>query len=257
MARNIRRLALVGAGGQMGGLFARTCADAGIEVRPLGRPLDPERVAPAVRDADLVLLSVPIPAMNATLDRVVPFLDEGAILADLCSVKVLPLGQMLKAYPGPVVGTHPLFGPVIPEGFTPRVAVVQGRDEAAAAAVTRLMEKLGYSPFACTAEEHDRAMAFVQGLNFTTTVAYLAALREVDEAARFVTPSLQRRLDSARKMITQDRELFAILAESNPFSQEAVRRFRALLSLAAGGEFDLLADQAGWWWREEQEAGRK
>ncbi len=257
MAREIRSLALVGASGQMGGLFTAAARAAGLEVRPLSRPLEPERVRAAVAGADLALLSVPINRMDQVLGAVAPHLDPGTILADLCSVKVLPLKRMLEAHPGPVVGTHPLFGPVIPEGFLPRVAVVSGRDQAAATAVSRLMTRLGYAPFDCTAEEHDRALAVVQGLNFTTTVAYLASLREVDPEGRFVTPSLKRRLDSARKMLTVDRELFGIIADSNPFSQDAVRRFRTLLSLAAGGDLDLLADQAGWWWRETTEAGRK
>ncbi len=59
----------------------------------------------------------------------------------------------------------------------------------------------------------------IQGLNFTTTVAYLAVLREVDPDRRFLTPSCGGGLDSARKMLTEDRELFGVIAESNPFSQ--------------------------------------
>ena len=254
--KTVRSLAVVGAGGQMGALFVEAAKRAGLHVRGLSRPLTPERVAEAVRGVDLVLLSVPINKMGEVLDAVAPELDSGCILADLCSVKVRPLKQMLEAYAGPVVGAHPLFGPVIPEGFEPRVAVCPGRDEAAAQAVSELLRSLGYAPFLCTDEEHDRALAVVQGLNFTTTVAYLASLREVDPQGRFLTPSLQRRLDSARKMLTQDREMFGIIAESNPFSQEAVRRFRSLLSLAAGGDLDLLADQAGWWWRNGNGAGR-
>jgi len=255
--RAVRSLAVVGAGGQMGALFADAARQAGLEVRPLSRPLTPERVSAAVRGVDLVLLSVPINKMSQALDAVTPELDPGCILADLCSVKALPLKQMLEAFAGPVVGTHPLFGPVIPDGFEPRVAVCQGRDEAAAQAVSDFLRRLDYAPFFCTAEEHDRALAVVQGLNFTTTVAYLASLREVDPQGRFLTPSLQRRLDSARKMLTQDREMFRIIAESNPFTQEAVRRFRSLLSLAAGGDLDLLADQAGWWWRDDNGAGQQ
>lgn len=257
MTREIRSLALIGASGQMGGLFAAGARDAGMDVRPLGRPLTPDRVRAAVRGVDLVLLSVPINRMNTTLDAVVPEMDQETILADLCSVKVQPLKQMLEAHRGPVVGTHPLFGPVLPEGFEPRVAVVRGRGEGAAEAVTAFFRRLGHAPFDCTAEEHDRALSVIQGLNFTTTVAYLAVLREVDPDRRFMTPSLRRRLDSARKMLTEDRELFGVIAESNPFSQEAVRRFRTFLSLAAGGDLDLLADQAGWWWRGTMEAGRE
>ncbi len=240
-------VAIAGASGQMGGLFRARAEALGLPVLPLHRDLSEESLA-ALPGCPLVILSVPVPAMEAVLARVVPHLAPGAVLADLCSVKAVPLAQMLEAYPGPVVGAHPLFGPVIPEGFEPRVAVVEGRDPSAAAAFSALMEAMGFIPFSCTAEEHDRAVAMVQGLNYTTTVAYLAAMRHDPGFARFVTPSFNRRLDSAHKMLTADKDLFRILAETNPFSQEAVRLFSSYLSLAAGGDTDLLASRALDWW---------
>ena len=87
------------------------------------------------------------------------------------------------------MGTHPLFGPVIPDGFRPRIAVVPGRsrDKDAAERVSALFTACGYACFDTTAEEHDRAMALIQGLNFTSTVAFLAAAREVDNIENFVT----------------------------------------------------------------------
>ena len=178
-----------------------------------------------------------------------------AILCDLCSVKVNPLRAMLEAYAGPVVGTHPLFGPVIPEGFEPRVAVTPGRESAewdgdAAGAVSRLFARAGFTPFSSTAEEHDKAMSVVQGLNFITTVAYLAATRQTPGIEKFLTPSFERRLEAARKMLTKDRELFQLIAEDNPFMQETVRQFTAYLDIAAGGDLDLLSARASWWWRD-------
>ncbi len=87
-------------------------------------------------------------------------------------------------------------------------------DETAARKVCSLFNACGYVCFDSTAEEHDRSMAFVQGLNFTSTVAFLAAARDVDGIENFITPSFQRRLDSARKMMTQDMELFEVISEA-------------------------------------------
>jgi prephenate dehydrogenase len=133
------------------------------------------------------------------------------------------------------------------------VAVVPGRESDAEPArrVSALLEACGYTCFSSTAEEHDRAMAIVQGLNFTSTVAFLAAARDVDSIENYVTPSFRRRLDSARKMLTMDTELFEVISEANPFLQETNRKFMSYLSLAAGGDLDLLSDRAQWWWRNE------
>ncbi|ADU61969.1 MAG: prephenate dehydrogenase [Pseudodesulfovibrio sp.] len=249
----ITSIAIVGAKGQMGNLFSGKFSALGCSVTPINRPLTDEAIQAALTGCDLLLLSVPVTAMDAVLDRVLPFLAPPTILCDVGSVKMLPMKAMLDRYDGPVVGTHPLFGPVIPAGFEPKVAVVPGRDtdRAAADAVSALFAACGYSCFDSTAEEHDRAMAIVQGLNFTSTVAFLAAARDVDSIENYVTPSFRRRLDSAHKMLTMDTELFEVISEANPFLQETNRKFMSYLSLAAGGDLDLLAERAQWWWRNE------
>ncbi|OIN98416.1 MAG: prephenate dehydrogenase [Desulfovibrionaceae bacterium CG1_02_65_16] len=269
LRRHIERIAIVGARGQMGALFVRAFHKAGYVVSTLDRPYRPngtdETIAAALcgpeGPADLALLCVPVTAMREVAQMLAPHMPAGAILCDVCSVKVNPLAQMLEAYDGPVVGTHPLFGPVIPEGFEPRVAVTPGRETgevsetgaaggAAVKAVSGVFARAGFAPFDSTAEEHDRAMAVVQGLNFITTVAYLAAARQTPGIENFRTPSFERRLEAARKMLTKDRELFQLIAEDNPFLQETVRQFTAYLDLAAGGDLDLLSARASWWWRE-------
>ncbi len=246
----VRHICIVGARGQMGALFVRSFRKAGYEVSTLDRPYTDEAMAAALPGADLVILSVPVDAMRRVAETLAPRLKPGAILADVCSVKVNPLRDMLEAYDGPVVGTHPLFGPVIPQGFEPRVAVTPGRVEGAAQAVSEVFARAGYTPFDSTAEEHDQAMACVQGLNFITTVAYLATARQVPGIEKFRVPSFERRLEAARKMLIQDRELFQLISEDNPYMQQTVRQFASFVDIAAGGDLDLLSARASWWWRE-------
>ncbi len=253
-----KSIAIVGARGQMGGMFAERFGELGCDIHPLDRPFDEQAAHRAVSSCDLLLLCVPVTAMDQVLGQTTPHMPEGAVLADVGSVKELPLRAMLRAYDGPVVGTHPLFGPVIPEGFIPRVAVVPGResDTGAANRVARIFDAAGFTSFLASAEEHDKAMAFIQGLNFTTTAAFLAAAGRMPGIENYVTPSFNRRLEAARKMLTQDSELFGTIADANPYLQETARQFMTLFSLAAGGELDLLASLAQWWWRnDEQQEG--
>jgi prephenate dehydrogenase len=245
----MERVAIIGAKGAMGALFRERCARAGIDVRGVDRPLRPGALARTVRGADLVLLAVPAEAVPEVADLAAGHMEGEQIMADICSVKVHPLQAMLKAWTGPVVGTHPLFGPE-PAEDEDKVALVEGRGRRTGD-VREWLESLGFQPFETGAEEHDRAVAMVQGLNFVTTVSYLATLSHRPEIQDFVTPSFRRRLEAARKMLLSDSELFAGLFESNPHAQDAVRAFRSMLNLAAGGDVDLLADRARWWWRGE------
>ncbi len=73
----------------------------------------------------------------------------------------------------------------------------------------------------------------IQALNFSSTIAFLACSREIPNIKNFVTPSFKRRLESARKMVTQDSDLFGTITDANQYSQEATRLFRSFLSLAA------------------------
>lgn len=247
-ARAIASLTLVGARGKMGRLIVSRCRREGVGCHELDQPLDRETAARALPRSDLVLLSVPAQAVAGVLADLGPLIPRGAVVADVCSVKVRPLEEMLAAHPGPVVGTHPLFGPAPAEGDPCRVAVCPGRSEEAARLVEDLLVRLGFAPFRAEAAEHDRAMAYIQGLNFVSTVAYLAAQTAHADFSRFLTPSFTRRLDAAKKLILEDAELFRALFEANPYSLEAVRSYRNYLNVAAGGDFELLLERAKKWW---------
>ena len=135
------------------------------------------------------------------------------------------------------------------------MAIVPGRSQKACAAVITYFQSLGFAPFTTTADEHDQAMAYIQGLNFVTTVAYLCSAPLETGIERFFTPSFQRRMEAATKMITQDASLFRTMFEANPHSLEAVRHFRAYLNIAAGGDLELLSQKALWWWHTQHDAG--
>ncbi|MFW5730935.1 MAG: prephenate dehydrogenase/arogenate dehydrogenase family protein, partial [Desulfonatronovibrionaceae bacterium] len=107
----IEQIAVVGARGAMGGLLSRSFSRAGCQVVALDKPLPVEDIPGMLQDIQLVLVSVPISVFSDVVETVAPAMPSEAILADVCSVKVLPMKSMEKFFPGPVLGTHPLFGP--------------------------------------------------------------------------------------------------------------------------------------------------
>lgn len=251
-ANALQALTVAGATGRMGRLFVSRCQQAGVACfeldQPFGTPEARAEAARALSASQLLLLCVPAQAMGPVLGELAPSMPGDMVVADICSVKVRPLEEMLAAHPGPVVGTHPLFGPVPPEGEPLRVAVCPGRGEEACGMVEGFFSRLGFAPFRADAAEHDRAMAYVQGLNFVSTVAYLASHAGNEEYERYLTPSFKRRLEAARKLLTEDAQLFKLLYEANPYSLEAVRSFRNYLNVAAGGDLELLVERARRWW---------
>ncbi|PKN43006.1 MAG: prephenate dehydrogenase/arogenate dehydrogenase family protein [Deltaproteobacteria bacterium HGW-Deltaproteobacteria-18] len=248
------QIVVIGAKGQMGARFVLSFREAGHFVTEFDQPMDLDALPDAVRKAALVLLCVPITAMKETVALVAPYLTQETILADICSVKVQPLHDMLTPTTTPVVGTHPLFGPHTLDAEL-RIAVTPGRDQSATDNLSNCFRDLGFAPFTTTADEHDKAMAYIQGLNFVTTIAYLCASPLENGIERFFTPSFGRRVEAATKMITQDAPLFSTMFEANPHSLEAVRMFRSYLNVAAGGDLELLSQKALWWWRKQHDPG--
>ena len=182
-------------------------------------------------------------------------MQPDAILADITSVKELPMQHMESLWNGPVVGTHPLFGPVPAQDLELRVTIVPGRkaSEDDTKFVESLFQDFGCVTFRATAEEHDIAEAKIQGMNFITSAVYFAMTAEDPALLPYITPSFLRRMNSTEKQLMEDGALFTWLFEANPHSQAMTRQYRNLLSLAAAGDVDLILHKARWWWKDGEE----
>ncbi len=251
--REIHRVFIVGNKGAMGRLFEKIISAKDVAVTGIDVPADysDKNTKEKLYKSDMVLLCVPIHTISEVVSTIRDRVKDGCIMVDICSVKVMPIKSMLNLYEGPVVGTHPLFGPEPDTDLPLKVAMVRARGDKEFHMVRDLFEKIGLITFECSASEHDEAMAFIQGLNFVTTLSYFAAFSENNDLLKFITPSFKRRLDAAKKMLTQDSSLFQTMFEANPYSHEAVKKFRSFLNLASAGDLDLLIQKAWWWWKRD------
>ena len=250
------RIVIVGCRGRMGAMLTeRFGSNPDITVLGLDIPFEEETVKNTCRGARLVLLCIPATAIADTVTTLRPFMEPDAILADITSVKELPMQHMESLWSGPVVGTHPLFGPVPARDLELRVTIVPGKN--ASEEDTRFVESLfrhfGCVTFRATAEEHDIAEAKIQGMNFITSAVYFAMTAEDPALLPYITPSFLRRMNSSEKQLMEDGALFTWLFEANPHSQAMTRQYRNLLSLAAAGDVDLILHKARWWWTEGEE----
>ena len=244
---------VIGSQGRMGAMLIQRAQAAGLAITGTDVPLTPEKLAHACAGAAMAIICVPAAVFDEVTAAVCPHLPPTAVLADITSVKEQPLRQMERLWAGPVVGTHPLFGPNPEADAELPVAITPGHNTGPEhlALVEGFFADLGCRTFLTSAEKHDKAMARIQNMNFITSLAYFALLAGQDDLLPFLTPSFRRRLNAARKMLTEDARLFSGLFEANAHSHEAVRQYRQMLNLAAAGDIDLLCERAGWWWQEE------
>lgn len=121
-----------------------------------------------VARSEVVVLAVPVAAIGAVACRIAPFLQPGALVLDVCSVKVEPLRLLADILPADcaVVGTHPLFGPnSSAAGIAGRkISVCEIRGGRSDCVAAFLRDRLGLGVIVTTPEDHDRQLAVAQGL---------------------------------------------------------------------------------------------
>lgn len=136
----------------------------------------PDDLAEAVRDADLVVVAVPIGAYAALAEAMGPHLAPGAIVTDVGSVKGTAIRDLAPHLPEGVhlVPGHPIAGTEFsgPEAgfaelFEGRWCILtppEGTDEAAVAAISALWTKAGSTIEIMEPAAHDRVLAITSHL---------------------------------------------------------------------------------------------
>jgi prephenate dehydrogenase len=220
------QIALIGGRGQMGQWFKRffESQNLSVLVSDVGTHQTSQEVA---AQADMVIISVPINKVGEVAREVAPHLKPDAALVDLTSVKQRPLAAMMAAFPGEVVGTHPLFGPREKSIQGQTMVLCQGRGERWFNWLQDLLTQAGARVKITTAPEHDRLMAVVQGLAHFMLIAFGAVIRDLgvslEDLEEFSTPTFSTLHNLTRRLLSQDPRLYACIQLQNPANRIALR----------------------------------
>ncbi len=175
--------------------------------------------------ADIVLVAVPVQAMEAVITRIGPLVQPGATVIDVASVKMLPSAWLRDHIPEAthVVATHPLFGPQsAARGLAGRQLVICPIRGDRHRKVAALGEALGLRVRILSAEEHDREMAYVQALTHLIGRS-LSQMAIPDELLK--TQSYQHLLDLTGLIGNDSFELFTAIQTLNPYASAVVDDF--------------------------------
>ncbi len=141
------------------------------------------RLTPAVRDADIVIVATPVMAMQDLLETIAPELPDGCVVTDVGSSKKVVLEWAEQYLPRRVqfVGGHPMAGKETSGPETADANLFKGKaycivpspkaDRKAVAEITNLAEAIGARPFFIGVDEHDSFVAAASHLPFMMSVA--------------------------------------------------------------------------------------
>ena len=223
------RIAIVGAAGKMGSWFAAFLYKQGHELILVGRRREPvERLAETMEGcrsgtyadvglADLVIVSVPLDAVNGVIAELAPHVREGQPVIDLSSLKVAPQRAADMYMPHACfLGVHPMFGSGADGWAGHNVILVPASDAAVVLAgrVERFLEPHGAHIVTMQPEVHDEVMAVVLGL---PALVVAAVARTALGSGRFATArdvsgtSLEVLMSLTESMLCEGSELYGTL----------------------------------------------
>ena len=149
----------------------------------------------AVADADLVILCVPVGAMEAAALAVAPALKPGAVVSDVGSSKEGIAHALAAALPGrTIIPAHPVAGTEHsgPDAgfatlFHQRWCIVtppEGADPATVAALVGFWEALGATVDTMDAEHHDRVLAVTSHIPHLIAYTIVGTASDLEEVTR-------------------------------------------------------------------------
>ncbi len=181
----------------------------------------------------IIIPSIPSQFFDSFFARHAPLINPNALVVDVCSVKVKPLQSLLRHLPSTcqIIGTHPLLGPASVAkngGLTGLRCVVSDirTNGDVAARLISFLDELGLVVIERTPEEHDKEMAYVQGLSH-----YIGRSMDIlnipdSELSTFAYDELV-----AMKNIqgTDSWDLFTSIMHENPYAGQVNDQFKAAM----------------------------
>lgn len=178
-----------------------------------------------VKRADVVIPCVPIRFFEDTVRRVAPLCKSGAIVLDVCSVKIFPVEIMKKYLPSTVdiIATHPLFGPDSyrnnsnqPAGL--KMVINQTRcSNQKFAAIKQLFQKMELDVIEMSPQKHDQYAAH--------SMSYFSLIGKIGNQLGMTstpidTPWFEKLLQLQEVVANDSDQLFWDMQRYNPFTKK-------------------------------------
>ena len=184
----------------------------------------------------LIILCVPISAMQATLKQIAPLLRPDAIVADVCSVKVYPVQWMKTSLPASVdiLATHPMFGPDSAAVSVAGHKIVLCPERIAPERYLKIklwLQKKGVVLIETTPDEHDRKIA----VSLALTHFIGRSLAEFEATPLDIDTEGYKRLLHILGVVKNDSwQLFEDMHRYNPYAREKRQVFvKAMAAIEA------------------------
>lgn len=176
----------------------------------------------AVADADVILVCVPISVFEQTIKKISAFAKKNALVADVCSVKEMPM-VVMERYFEKYVGMHPLFGKV--ESIKNyKIVVCKGSGDYGD--LVNVLKNVGAKIIQMSASEHDKIIGEIQGITHFIGLGVIEHLKALDKEKLEIvsTPTFDYLLGLAGRMQNNNPEVFLEIQKYNKYARVARKK---------------------------------
>lgn len=223
-----RSFAIVGGQGGMGRLLSRELGARGHSIHLLDREDDLETAA-AIRESDIVIVSVPMDIAVQVCETLGPLVRPDALLCDINSLKSDVCAAFERTGRSETLGLHPMFGPSVQSLRRQKVVVCPVKPGPRSEWLLAELGRMGVELVETDPATHDRMMAVVQVLVHFSTLVMGEALRRtqvsVADSLRFTSPIYRLELAFVGRLFAQSPDLYAEIEMSNPEGPDVRRCF--------------------------------
>ncbi|MFB3137679.1 MAG: prephenate dehydrogenase/arogenate dehydrogenase family protein, partial [Phycisphaerales bacterium] len=185
--------------------------------------------AQAVREAEIVIVAVPMEVARSVVHEIGPHVRPEALLCDINSLKQSTCEAMAQRCRAEAIGMHPMFGPTIHSLRRQKVIVCPVKPGPRTAWLRQELQQMGLELIETDPATHDRMMAVIQVLVHFSTLVMGEALRRtgasVEDSLRFTSPIYRLELAFVGRLFAQNPSLYAEIEMTNPYGDEVRRCF--------------------------------
>lgn len=177
----------------------------------------------SVKDADIIIFSVPIDHMVDTIKEVAPHAPVGSVLMDVCSVKTDAAEALSKYAPEGVeiLPCHPMFGPRVPTIKRQIIVLtpIENQSNKWFSIIKDYLVESECEIILTSPQEHDKYMSIVQGLTHFSFITLASTIRKlninVKKSRSFSSPVYSLMLDMVSRVVYQNPYLYYSIQKNN------------------------------------------
>lgn len=182
----------------------------------------------AVGDADLTVVSAPIPVIPQVLMEISPCLKRNSIIAEISSLKsgIVPVLMRITDRNVKPLSIHPLFGPGAQRLEQEKVALVPLINPSSEVESVKKIFP-GVEVIVVDAKEHDRAMALTLSLPHFVNIAFASMVSKEDLMLlkKLGGTTFTLLLTLSESVMTDDAGLYASIQMGNKYTMQYLDKF--------------------------------